>query len=145
MIWEEYSWPVDPAEVENGNDGAVMIMAPRTAPLDGPMFPNKTGSTNGFDTYVAMMPSEEISVPGSPCFRMKAFWASVNFDAFIRFRSSPSQQNLAENSSFKRSSFQGAEQGACAPFCGSIRGPERTAKMKEAATRPFSGPQEEVR
>jgi hypothetical protein len=41
---------------------------------------------------------------------MKAFCASVNFDAFMRFRSSPSQENLAENASFKRSSFQGAEQ-----------------------------------
>ena len=35
--------------------------------------------------------------------------ASVNFDAFMRFRSSPSQENLAENSNFKRSSFQRAE------------------------------------
>lgn len=50
-------------------------------------------------------------VPCSPCFRMNAFCASVNFDAFMRFRSSPSQENLAENSRFKRSSFQGAEQG----------------------------------
>ncbi|HBZ45257.1 MAG TPA: hypothetical protein DEO85_14665 [Maritimibacter sp.] len=41
---------------------------------------------------------------------MKAFCASVNFDAFMRFRSSPSQGNVAENYSFKRSNFQGAEQ-----------------------------------
>ncbi len=40
---------------------------------------------------------------------MKAFCASVNLDAFMRFRSSPSQGKLAENSSFIRSSFQGAE------------------------------------
>ncbi|QBR37835.1 hypothetical protein ETW23_18660 [Leisingera sp. NJS201] len=40
---------------------------------------------------------------------MKAFCASVNFDAFMRFRSSPNQGNLAENSSFIRSSFQGTE------------------------------------
>ncbi|TDX20867.1 tyrosine-type recombinase/integrase, partial [Rhodovulum visakhapatnamense] len=32
-----------------------------------------------------------------------------NFDAFMRFRSSPSQERLAENSSFKRSSFQGTQ------------------------------------
>ncbi|WP_225612459.1 hypothetical protein, partial [Paracoccus sp. PAR01] len=44
------------------------------------------------------------------CFRMNAFCASVNFDAFIVFSSSPSRGRLAENSSFKRSSFQGAEQ-----------------------------------
>lgn len=67
MIWEEYPWPVDPAEVEAGNDGAVMIMkpqsmTPRAAPLDGAMFLNKTGSTNGFGAYVAMVPSEEIGV-----------------------------------------------------------------------------------
>lgn len=41
--------------------------------------------------------------------RVSAFCASVNSDAFMRFRSSPSQGNLAEKSSFKRSSFQGAE------------------------------------
>ena len=36
--------------------------------------------------------------------------ASVNFDAFIVLSSSPSREMLAENSSFKRSSSQGAEQ-----------------------------------
>lgn len=41
---------------------------------------------------------------------MNAFCASVNFDAFMRFRSSPSQERVAENSSFKRPSFQEAEQ-----------------------------------
>ena len=38
---------------------------------------------------------------------MNALCASVNLDAFIRFRSFPSQESLTENSSFKRSSFQG--------------------------------------
>lgn len=33
----------------------------------------------------------------------------MNFDAFMRFRSFHSRGNLAENSSFKRSSFQGSE------------------------------------
>ena len=45
----------------------------------------------------------------SPRFRMNAFCASVNFDAFMRLCSSPSQGRLAENSSFKRSRIQGAE------------------------------------
>ncbi|RWR15325.1 hypothetical protein D2T31_14020 [Sinirhodobacter populi] len=40
---------------------------------------------------------------------MNAFCASVNLDAFIVLSSSPSQGNVAENSSFKRYSFQGAE------------------------------------
>jgi hypothetical protein len=35
--------------------------------------------------------------------------ASENFDAFIRFRSSPSQESVAENSSFKRSGFRGSD------------------------------------
>ena len=42
---------------------------------------------------------------------MNACCASVNFDAFIVLSSSPSQEMLAENSSFKRSSSQGAEYG----------------------------------
>jgi len=41
----------------------------------------------------------------------------VNFDAFIVLSSSPSQGRLAENSSFKRSSFQGAEQWGHALEC----------------------------
>ena len=42
--------------------------------------------------------------------------ASVNLDAFIILSSSPSQGRLAENSSFKRSSFQGAEQAAASDW-----------------------------
>ena len=34
----------------------------------------------------------------SPCFKINAFWASLNFDAFIRLRSSWPEENLAENS-----------------------------------------------
>ena len=63
----------------------------------------------------------QISATGAPCspsFKMKAFCASVNFDAFMRFRSSPSQERLAENSSFKRSSFHGAEHDLTNPLNG---------------------------
>ena len=45
---------------------------------------------------------------------MKAFCASVNFDAFMRFRSFPSQENVAEIPSFKRSSFQGQSKSTLA-------------------------------
>jgi len=41
---------------------------------------------------------------------MNAFCASENFDAFIVFRSFPAQGKHPENSSLKRSGFQGAEQ-----------------------------------
>ncbi|MEQ9493733.1 MAG: hypothetical protein RJP96_08970, partial [Algiphilus sp.] len=40
---------------------------------------------------------------------MNAFWASENFDAFISSAPLPSQENHAENSNSKRSSFLGAE------------------------------------
>lgn len=46
----------------------------------------------------------------SPCLMMNAFCASENLLAFIGFRSSPSQENVAENSSLKRSSFRGSDQ-----------------------------------
>lgn len=46
----------------------------------------------------------------SPCLMMNAFCASEKLLAFIRFRSSPIQESVAENSSFKRSSFQGSDQ-----------------------------------
>jgi hypothetical protein len=41
---------------------------------------------------------------------MNAFCASVNFDAFMRFRSSPSQGFSAENSNQKRGRFRGSHQ-----------------------------------
>jgi len=41
---------------------------------------------------------------------MNALCASVNLLAFMRFHSLSSQENVAENSSFKRSSLQGADQ-----------------------------------
>src|ERR1700733_8776627 len=47
--------------------------------------------------------------PSAPCLRMNAFCASENCDAFIVFRSSQPGENTAENSSFERSSFQGAD------------------------------------
>lgn len=44
----------------------------------------------------------------SPCFRMNTLCGYVNFDAFMRSRASPSQGDLAESFSFRRSRFQGA-------------------------------------
>jgi hypothetical protein len=37
--------------------------------------------------------------------------------AFIRFRSSPSQESVAENSSFNRPSFRGSDQKATSTVC----------------------------
>jgi len=47
---------------------------------------------------------------------MNAFCASVNFDAFICFRSSPSQEIVAENFSFKRSSLRGSDHSVSTKF-----------------------------
>ncbi|RWX23441.1 hypothetical protein EHH54_38165 [Rhizobium leguminosarum] len=41
---------------------------------------------------------------------MNAFCASENCDAFIVFRSFPSQENAPENSNQKRSSLKGSDQ-----------------------------------
>ncbi len=47
------------------------------------------------------------SLPSSACLMMNAFCTSVNFDAFTRFRSSPSQDFLSENSKLERGRFRG--------------------------------------
>lgn len=67
MIWEGYPWPVDASELTAGNS-ADMSMTPQpmtrraSKALDGAVFLNKTGATNGFGSYVAMIPSEQIGV-----------------------------------------------------------------------------------
>lgn len=68
MIWEGYAWPVDPSALEAGNHLDMALkrqpMTPRVppAPPEGAMFWNKTGSTSGFGTYVALLPNEKIGV-----------------------------------------------------------------------------------
>lgn len=68
MIWEGYAWPVDPAALEAGNHLDMALkrqpMTPRVppAPPEGAMYWNKTGSTSGFGTYVALLPNERIGV-----------------------------------------------------------------------------------
>ncbi|GGK52827.1 beta-lactamase [Salinarimonas ramus] len=66
MIWEEYSWPVTAERLAAGNSSDMALepqpLTARSEPLDGPTFLNKTGSTNGFGAYVAMIPQEEIGV-----------------------------------------------------------------------------------
>lgn len=53
---------------------------------------------------------------------MNAFCASEKLLAFIRFRSSPSQESVAENSSLKRSSLRGADQAFGVPRAGASLG-----------------------
>ncbi|MDH2327223.1 beta-lactamase [Cereibacter sp. SYSU M97828] len=66
MIWEVYPWPMDAARLEAGNSSDMALkqqpMERRSSPVEGPVFLNKTGATNGFGSYVAMVPSERIGV-----------------------------------------------------------------------------------
>lgn len=67
MVWEGYPWPVDASELAAGNS-ADMAMTPQpmthraAIALNGKVLLNKTGATNGFGSYVAMIPSEQIGV-----------------------------------------------------------------------------------
>jgi beta-lactamase class C len=68
MIWEGYKWPVTTRTLEKGNALDMALkpqpMTPRTPPAvpAGDMFWNKTGSTSGFGTYVAILPEEKVGV-----------------------------------------------------------------------------------
>lgn len=66
MIWEAYTWPVDPELMVEGN-GYDFILEPQPmdemkVARDHDVILNKTGSTNGFGGYVAMVPSEDLGV-----------------------------------------------------------------------------------
>jgi len=68
MIWEQYPWPTELQTMMSGN-GYDFIMKPQ--PVDKitpPLTPqkdvilNKTGSTNGFGGYIAMVPREGLGI-----------------------------------------------------------------------------------
>jgi beta-lactamase class C len=68
MIWERYTWPADLQMMLSGN-GSDFIMKPQpTEELQSDVVAaedvilSKTGSTNGFGGYVAVVPSEDIGV-----------------------------------------------------------------------------------
>jgi len=68
MIWEQYPWPADLQTMMSGN-GYDYIMKPQPVSMISPPLPpqknvilNKTGSTNGFGGYIAMVPSDSLGV-----------------------------------------------------------------------------------
>ncbi len=68
MIWEQYPWPVRLQEMLAGNS-ADFILKPQPATPIVPALPqqkdvilSKTGSTNGFGAYVAVLPGEKLGV-----------------------------------------------------------------------------------
>ncbi|PZR72983.1 MAG: class C beta-lactamase [Chthoniobacterales bacterium] len=68
LIWEQYAYPVELKDLLFGNSGEVSQKANPAVKLDPPSPPqddvliNKTGSTNGFSTYVAFVPARKIGV-----------------------------------------------------------------------------------
>jgi beta-lactamase class C len=68
LIWEQYAAPFDLASILRGNSQDVILdplpvtaIAPPLAPQDD-VWINKTGSTNGFGTYVAFIPREGLGI-----------------------------------------------------------------------------------
>ena len=68
MIWEQYPWPVTVERIVNGN-GYDFIRNPQLAEPINPPLPaqkdvilNKTGSTNGFGSYIVMLPGKSLGV-----------------------------------------------------------------------------------
>ncbi|WP_321364382.1 class C beta-lactamase [uncultured Celeribacter sp.] len=66
MIWEAYPWPVDQERLVDGN-GYDFILKPQpmhdlAGLSDEDIILNKTGSTNGFGGYIAMVPSKDLGV-----------------------------------------------------------------------------------
>ncbi|MCV3210973.1 beta-lactamase [Mesorhizobium sp. YC-39] len=67
LIWEQYPYPVELAKIVAGNSSKMLASIPAAA-IDPPMAPrgdvilNKTGSTNGFGTYVAYVPAKKIGI-----------------------------------------------------------------------------------
>lgn len=68
MIWEQYPWPTDLQTMVSGN-GYKFIMEPQPSEKISPALApqkdvilNKTGSTNGFGGYIALVPKQNIGV-----------------------------------------------------------------------------------
>jgi len=68
MIWEQYPWPVDLETMQSGNGYSFILhpqpmekLKPALAPQKN-VIVNKTGSTNGFGGYVAMLPGENLGI-----------------------------------------------------------------------------------
>lgn len=68
LVWEQYQYPVEEKQLLAGNSEEVIYHARVATRLELPLKPqsdvwmNKTGSTNGFATYVAFIPSKKIGI-----------------------------------------------------------------------------------
>lgn len=68
MIWEQYSWPVSTDVLVKGAGYSFALKPKPVERIDPPMPPqldvilHKTGSTNGFGSYVALLPGEDLGI-----------------------------------------------------------------------------------
>lgn len=68
LVWEQYSYPAGLSTVLQGNSGRMMFDENRVVAIHPPARPkadvliNKTGSTNGFSSYLAFVPREQLGV-----------------------------------------------------------------------------------
>lgn len=68
LVWEQYPWPVALQTLQTGNSPDAILKGMPAQALTPPLPPqadallNKTGSTNGFSTYAAFIPSKRIGV-----------------------------------------------------------------------------------
>jgi beta-lactamase class C len=68
LIWEEFPYPVSLQALLQGNSAAMLFNATPVSAIVPPERPrndvwiNKTGSTNGFGTYVAFVPRERLGI-----------------------------------------------------------------------------------
>ncbi len=66
MIWEAYPWPADLDRMVAGNGYDFILKPQPMSPLGSsemaPVIMNKTGSTNGFGGYVAMLPDQALGI-----------------------------------------------------------------------------------
>lgn len=68
LVWEQYPYPAELKTLLEGNADEMILNANPTVKVDPPSPPredvliNKTGSTNGFSTYVAFVPSRKLGV-----------------------------------------------------------------------------------
>jgi beta-lactamase class C len=68
LIWEQYPYPVELKTLQEGNGSAMVYNATPAVEIKPPQPPqpdvwiNKTGSTNGFGTYVAFVPEKHIGI-----------------------------------------------------------------------------------
>ncbi len=68
MVWEQYPWPISAEQMVQGSSYAYILEPQPMERIEPPLQPresvilNKTGATNGFGAYVALLPEEDLGV-----------------------------------------------------------------------------------